>query len=320
LGPSPVEPDYSGSSTSSAESGDEEVSPPRFTKPADGGALADLFSDMTFGSFTETDLSQDSDSESFTNFDFTNTSNYTASRKVFADRYDGVTDPEDENIAAIYHQVYVIEESSLPEDEASEDFDDLGNPYIDPADLTRGIGPKYVGPMLQEKVQLPQAAWDRAQRAMDGTEPMTTTVTPEVLQAYQYKLARAGQELEKQRRVLEARKATASTSRARRAELNRQSRTSGDNHRDGRARGRSRLANVHEHERENLIQNLGMSFMSIDTRGHIIPKTPEAGYLATHAFMLASKPPAGDPREALYNMAMAGVGIMGTSLQRSNTP
>jgi hypothetical protein len=151
-------------------------------------------------------------------------------------------------------------------------------------------------------------------------EPMTTTVTPEVLQAYQYKLARVGRELEKQRRVLEARKAAASASSACRAELSRQSGTSGNNHRDGRARTRYRLANVHEHERENLIQDLDMSFMSIDMRGHIIPKAPEAGYLATHAFMLASKPPAGDPREALYNMAMAGVGIMGTSIQGESTP
>jgi hypothetical protein len=306
-----------GSSSSSIELGDEEVSPPSFIKPAIGGELVDLLGGMSFGSFTGSDLSSDSDIVG--NFSFIDRS--TSIREVFANRYDGVTNPEDdENTTVIYHQVYVIRESTRPEDEASEDFVDLGNPYIDPADLTRGTSPKYVGPKPREKVQLSQAAWDRAQRAADGTEPMTTTVTPEVLQAYQYKLARAGQELEKQRRVLEARKATASTSRARRAELNRQSRTSGDNHRDGRARGRSRLANVHEHERENLIQNLGMSFMSIDTRGHIIPKTPEAGYLATHAFMLASKPPAGDPREALYNMAMAGVGIMGTSLQRSNTP
>jgi hypothetical protein len=51
-GPSAVEPDFSRSSTSSDESGGEEVSPPRSTKPADGGALADLFGDMTFGSFT----------------------------------------------------------------------------------------------------------------------------------------------------------------------------------------------------------------------------------------------------------------------------
>jgi hypothetical protein len=32
--------------------------------------------------------------------------------------------------------------------------------------------------------------------------------------------------------------------------------------------------------------------------------------MATQAFILASKPPAGDPREALYNMAMAGVGAI----------
>jgi hypothetical protein len=62
-----------------------------------------------------------------------------------------------------------------------------------------------------------------------------------------------------------------------------------------------------------LVQNLDMSFMSIDTRGNIIPKTPEAGYMATQAFILASRPPPGDPREALYNMAMAGVGAMGTA-------
>jgi hypothetical protein len=68
-----------------------------------------------------------------------------------------------------------------------------------------------------------------------------------------------------------------------------------------------------EADRENLVQNLDMSFMSIDTRGNIIPKTPEAGYMVTQAFILATKPPPGDPREALYNMAMAGVGAMGTA-------
>jgi hypothetical protein len=50
LGPLAVEPDQSGSSASSVESDDEEVSPSRFTKPADSGKLADLFGGMTFGS------------------------------------------------------------------------------------------------------------------------------------------------------------------------------------------------------------------------------------------------------------------------------
>jgi hypothetical protein len=63
---------------------------------------------MTFRSFAETDLSQDSNSESFTNFDFTNINN-TATREVFAELYDGVTYPElDENTTAKYHQIFVI--------------------------------------------------------------------------------------------------------------------------------------------------------------------------------------------------------------------
>jgi hypothetical protein len=196
----------------------------------------------------------------------------------------------------------------------------LGNPYIDPTDLTRGLGSKYIGPTPREKLQLPQVAWDRAARAMNGTEPMTTAATLEEMQAYQYKLARARREIEKENVILEQRKAAASASSMRRAELSRQSATSGDNRRAARDRGRSRLQHIPEHEREYLIQNLDMSLMSIDKRGNIIPKTPEAGYMAAQAFIPASKPPAGDPREALYQMAMTGVGVMGTTFASPSTP
>jgi hypothetical protein len=60
--------------------------------------------------------------------------------------------------------------------------------------------------------------------------------------------------------------------------------------------------------------------MSIDTRGNIIPKTPEVGYMVTRAFILTNRPPPGDPREALYNMALAGVGVMGTTFASTSTP
>jgi hypothetical protein len=40
--------------------------------------------------------------------------------------------------------------------------------------------------------------------------------------------------------------------------------------------------------------------MSIDTRGNIIPKMPEAGYMAAHAFILASKAQPGDAQASLY--------------------
>jgi hypothetical protein len=62
-------------------------------KPADSGKLVDLFVGMTFGSTAETDLLQGTDFDNFTNFDFTNNNNFTASEEVFADPYDGVICP-----------------------------------------------------------------------------------------------------------------------------------------------------------------------------------------------------------------------------------
>jgi hypothetical protein len=88
----------------------------------------------------------------------------------------------------------------------------VGIPYIDPGDLMRGLGTKYVGPATRQMVQLPQAAWDRAAKAMDGTESMTTTAIAEELQAYQYNLARAGRELQKQKAEHDRRRAKASAS------------------------------------------------------------------------------------------------------------
>ena len=167
-GPSVAEPESSGSSTPSIDSGDEEILPPRFTKPADSGKLADLFGGMTFGLTAETDLLWDNDSDIFINFDFTNNINSAAS-EVFADLYDGVTyplhdvrmpslaprrrnsmiqDPElDDSADSTRHQICVLTVSGreLEEDEQSEAFDSLGNPYVDPADLTRGTGSKYDG-------------------------------------------------------------------------------------------------------------------------------------------------------------------------------
>ncbi|KAK1633125.1 hypothetical protein QYE76_007440 [Lolium multiflorum] len=55
---------------------------------------------MSFGSFTDSDL--DSDSESIDSFSFIDKS--TLIREVFADRYDGVTDPEEDHSRPTYHQ------------------------------------------------------------------------------------------------------------------------------------------------------------------------------------------------------------------------
>jgi hypothetical protein len=223
-------------SSSSFETGAEEISPPRFVKSTTSGKLVKIFGGISFGSSAESNISSNSDSVD--SFYFIDKS--TSVREVLADLHDGVTNP-DENQNPKYHQVYAIGETSRPEEEISEAFDDLGNPYINLADLMRGLGTKYVGPATRQMVQLLQAACDRAAKAMDSTEPMTTTATAEELQAYQYKLARAGRELEKHKAELDKRRDAASASIRRRLELSRHSGTSESNHRAARNRGRSRL-------------------------------------------------------------------------------
>ncbi|KAK1664855.1 hypothetical protein QYE76_053014 [Lolium multiflorum] len=179
----PISPEFS-AVDSNFSSSDEEFSSPRFVDSKASGKLAKIFSNTSFESSADSFISSDSDSVD--SFNFIDKS--IAVGKVFTNLYDGVTNP-DENQFSKYHQIYAIEEAGRSEPETSEAFDDLGNPYVDPADLRKGLGTKYVGSSPRERVQLPQAAWDRAAKAMDGSEPMTTTATQE-LQAYQYRLAR----------------------------------------------------------------------------------------------------------------------------------
>jgi hypothetical protein len=115
-------------SSSSFELGAEEISPPRF-------------GNRSVRSSADSNIRSNSDSVD--SFDFIDKS--TSVREVLADLCDGVTNP-DENQTPTYHQVYAIGETSRPEEETSETFDDLENPYNDPADLMRGLGTKYVGP------------------------------------------------------------------------------------------------------------------------------------------------------------------------------
>jgi hypothetical protein len=53
----------------------------------------------------------------------------------------------EDNAKWTHHQICVLMASGheVEEDEQSEAFDPLGNPYVDPADLTKGTKNKYVG-------------------------------------------------------------------------------------------------------------------------------------------------------------------------------
>ncbi|KAK1628620.1 hypothetical protein QYE76_002935 [Lolium multiflorum] len=161
-GLSVVDSDFSDSS-SAFETSDEETSPPRFIKTTTSEKLVKVFGDMSFESSADSNISSDSDN--IDNFSFIDIS--TIVGEVFADLYDGVTNP-DKDQHPKYHQIYAIEETSRPQEETSENFDNTGNPYVDPADLTRGLRTKYVGPGTREMVQFPQAVWDKVARAIDG--------------------------------------------------------------------------------------------------------------------------------------------------------
>jgi hypothetical protein len=220
----PISSEFS-ADDSNFSSSDEESSSTRFVDSKASGKLAKIFSNTSFESSADSYISSDSDSVD--SFNFIDKSAIIG--KVFTTLYDGVTNPEKDQCAK-YHQIYVIGEASRSEPETSEAFDDLGNPYVDPADLTRGLGTKYIGNPPRNKVQLPQEAWDRAAKAMDGSEPMTTTATVQELQAYQYRLARVNRELVKRTADLDKRRDAASASSRRRAELSRQSGNTGDSH------------------------------------------------------------------------------------------
>ena len=113
---------------------------------------------------------------------------------------------------------------------------------------------------------------------------------------------------------LDARKVAADASSERRAQLSAISGNSANNM-GHHGRARSRMAGIPEGERgAHLIQDLDMSFISVDSRGHITPKTPEAAYMTAHTYIMATMPAPGDPRASLYQTAMAGIGIMGAAI------
>jgi hypothetical protein len=61
-------------------------------------------------------------------------------------------------------------------------------------------------------------------------------------------------------------------------------------------------------------RNLDSSFLSVDERGNIMPKTPKVALVAVQAYIYTTQPTPGDPREHMHWVALQGLRLVGSKL------
>jgi hypothetical protein len=76
----------------------------------------------------------------------------------------------------------------------------------------------------------------------------------------------------------------------------------------------SRYENLEYSDRQSLSKNLDSSFLSVDEKGNIIPKTPKAALVAAEAYLHTTRPNPGDPREHMHRAALQGWKMVGNKL------
>jgi hypothetical protein len=76
----------------------------------------------------------------------------------------------------------------------------------------------------------------------------------------------------------------------------------------------SRVDNLEHSYRRNLSRNLDSSFLLVDERGNIMPKTPEAALVAAQAYLYTTQPTPGDPREHMNWAELQGLRLVGSKL------
>jgi hypothetical protein len=105
-----------------------------------------------------------------------------------------------------------------------------------------------------------------------GEVPMIEDASRHELMVYQYLLHCHRRELAKIQQRLNERRAAADESSQRRAALSSTGNTAGGHPR----RSSSRINRIPIDERDHLVRDLDLSFMSVDSQGNIVPKTPKA--------------------------------------------
>jgi hypothetical protein len=131
-----------------------------------------------------------------------------------------------------------------------------------------------------------------------------------MLLGYHYALRQQAKQLAKERIEIQKRKDSAiAASKAARRACSDASCTNRRHRRHG-----SRFENLEYSERQSISKNLDSSFLSVDKQGNIIPKTPEAAYVAAQAYLHTTRPNPGDPREHMHRAALNGLKMVGNKL------
>jgi hypothetical protein len=77
-----------------------------------------------------------------------------------------------------------------------------------------------------------------------------------------------------------------------------------------------RVQNLEHSDRRNLSRNLDSSFLSVDEKGNIMPKAPEAALVAAQAYLYTTQPNPGDPREHMHNIERIKISRKQANIQR----
>jgi hypothetical protein len=180
------------------------------------------------------------------------------------------------------YQVYAIIGDS------SEEFDDNNNPIINPENIRRGANHKAEGDTAESianrvKIQLTAEEWDAIKAAVNEGASISVDARREVFLGYHYMLHQQTKHLEKEKSIIRQRREPVSaSSKAFHTEKDNAS-FSGRHRRHG-----SWVDNLDHADKMNLSRYLDSSFLSVDERGNIIPKTPEAALVVARAYLFTT--------------------------------
>ena len=119
---------------------------------------------------------------------------------------------------------------------------------------------------------------------------------------------------------LEARKKAADESSLRRAGLSSHGGSSSRCNEYIANKRRSRLAHLTEQEHIEATKVLDFGSMKVDTRGNVVPRTPQAVVTAATMYLLNNQPPAGDPRMAMHRSRIVILGLIEAALDKEPVP